>query len=145
MDLDANTVTVEDIVFNLQGDTRFEDRSAANQFIFSREELNDGDSVEVRGYSDGTEFFATRIERIDPPGFSGLQGFVTNPSAFDFQVFGITVAPTTANFFDATGAAITETDFFAGLAAGDLVRATGSINGAGLLQATDVSLVTPDL
>jgi hypothetical protein len=96
--------------------------------------LTPGQEVLVLGVANGTRIEAEVVTRLaNNPVGSGLGGPVQNIVGTSFVLLGVTVNPgLSVSYFDAQGNPMTETAFFSGLQAGDLVRAEGSF-----IDATD--------
>ena len=81
IDLDAATVTVLGITFTTRDLLRLEDKSGVGIDPMTLGDLTLGDELEVRGYLDGTEVVASRIERDDPRDRARLRGPVSSEDA----------------------------------------------------------------
>ena len=109
---------------------------------FGQASIAANDSLKISAFLDNTavpaSIVATRVERIDPIGADRhiLQGPVDSALSPNLVILGITVGTTPATTFlraDETAFA-TQEDFFAAVAAGDIVKARGN-------QATPIVLM----
>ena len=115
------------ITINTDSLTRFED-DVLNQEPFGVSDINVGDYIEVRGseFPAGSgEILAGRLEREDPDD-TVIQGFVASIAEPQFEILGVSVETTGADFEDEGDAPISAAEFFNRLAAGDLVKAEGT-------------------
>jgi hypothetical protein len=113
------------IVVNTDGQTTFKDDGSPEIENFSLDQLVIGDYVEVEGIETADEVIAETVKRRDSADSddSELEGqvdsFVLDTS---ITVLGITYDVSTADFEDASGAAVSSAEFFGQLAPGDLVE-----------------------
>ena len=93
VDVGAGTVTVLGITFSTRDLLRLEDNSAAAVDPLTLADLGVGDEVQIRGFLDGTELVATRIERDDPRDRARLRGPVSaeDVTARTVTVLGVTL------------------------------------------------------
>lgn len=107
--------------------TRFED-DVLDLEPFAISDINVGDYVEIRGseFPAGSgEILAGRVEREDPDD-TIIQGFVASIAQPQFEILGVSVDTTGADFEDENDSPISATQFFNRLAVGDLVKAEGT-------------------
>ena len=123
--------------------TRIEDKSTQPVRPFGVANLVAGDYVEVRGGEHPTgsgELLATLVERDEAKPDSELQGFVQAVAPPNFTILGVTIGTNAATVFrDVADVPLTAAQFFAQLAAGDLVKARGLVVGTRALQANEVA------
>jgi len=114
--------------------TAYEDDSDVDLKTFGQANIIIGDSLAVSAFLDNTtvpaSIVATRVERIDPITIDRhvLQGPVDSALSPNLVILGITVVTSPATTFlraDETAFA-TQGDFFAAVAAGDIVKARGN-------------------
>jgi hypothetical protein len=142
IDAAGQTLTVAGVTLGTTTETRWDDRSAMLLRTFGFTSLRIGDWVVVRGVpASGASATARLVERSTPPSpaLVELQDIATAVAAPDLTLTGVTVATVSATFTDANGMPLTRTAFF-GQAAGRLVRASGTMFGAGTLVASSVAL-----
>lgn len=108
---------------------------------FALDNLQVGDWVRLRCFGDNGTIVVNRVERIaarDAVDVTApVLGFDANANTVN--VDGVPTNVSGASFADAQGQAVTRSEFFAALAAGDFVSATGQFDGTSLL-ATSVAL-----
>ena len=61
----GDTAIVDGVVIRVNAETEYQDNSDANEHRFGIDDLRTGDRVSVRGYGDGADLIATRLERDD--------------------------------------------------------------------------------
>ena len=90
----AGTLTVLGVTFSTRDLLRLEDKSSVGLSPLTLNDLSTGDEVEIRGFLDGTEVVATRVERDDPIDRARLRGPVgaEDPSARTVTVLGVTLS-----------------------------------------------------
>ena len=93
VDVGAGAVTVLGITFSTRDLLRLEDNSAAAVDPLTLADLGVGDEVQIRGFLDGAELVATRIERDDPRDRARLRGPVSaeDVTARTVTVLGVTL------------------------------------------------------
>lgn len=135
----AARVTVMGVAVAVTLTTELEDNSDADIRNFALSNVNPGDYLEIRGYSDGGGFVATRVRRDDDRGESAIRGFVDSVAQPAFEILGVTVVtgPGT-EFDDVSNSPISSAEFFA-VAMDRLVDVNGSYSG-GVLTAERVQL-----
>jgi len=110
--------------------TRLEDKSDPRVEFFGIDDIAAGDFVEVRGseFPAGSgEVLASLVERDDPEPTTELQGFVASISQPSFEILGVTVTTSASTRFqDANRASVSQTQFFADLGVGSLVKVDGT-------------------
>lgn len=126
-DVNASTVTVLGVQWQIRSGTEIEDDSSADVDPFTLVDLNVGDFVEVRGYLDGTTPVASRFERDDPQTDASLRGPLTSVTiggSFDFAILGTGIRSDGSTIYrDGNNAVITQSEFYAALAEGVFVEA----------------------
>jgi len=135
VDAAAGTFDVLGVTVRVDGQTRIEDKSNADDNPFSLSKLNVDNYVEVRGGTDvsgGTGIIASEIRREDVPNVTGedteIRGFAEDPiTASSFTILGVTIQTHGATEYrDASGASMSAVAFFNALDAGDAVDADGT-------------------
>jgi hypothetical protein len=134
VDAAGGTFDVLGITIRVDGQTRIEDKSNADDNPFSLAKLNTGNYVEVRGGTDvsgGTDIIASEVRRDDVPNIPGedteIRGFVDTISQLSFTILGVTIETHGATEYrDASGTPISAVAFFNALDAGDAVDADGT-------------------
>lgn len=93
VDVATGTITALGVTFSTRDLLRFEDKSNAKIDPLTLADLGVGDEVEIRGFLDGGEVVATRIERDDPRDRARLRGLVSaeDASARTVTVLGVTL------------------------------------------------------
>ena len=93
IDTAAETVTVLGVTFNLRASTQLEDDSTADVDPLALTDLGIGDEVEIRGFIDGMDVVATRLEREDLTDRASLRGPVAaeDAAAGTVEVLGVTL------------------------------------------------------
>ena len=126
IDLGAERVTLLGVEFQLRALTRLEDKSSANVDPFSLTDIGIGDELEVRGYLDGTQVVATRVERDDPEDRARLRGPVTAEDAANGTVDVLSVRLTGQSgitvFEDTNDAVISQAEFHDAVEIGTFVK-----------------------
>jgi len=136
-DVQAGQLTALGIVIRVDGSTRFEDKSSEDREPFNLSHIVVGNYVEVRGYEDAGGVVATLLEREDFDGEVALRGFVDSVNDPEFEILGVNVSTGVATEFnDVDDSPLTPAEFFS-QAAGRLVEASGTLNGATIV-ATEV-------
>jgi len=133
----ATQLTVLGIVINVNGATRFEDKSDTNLESFGIGDINVDDYVVIRGYEDSSGIVATLLEREDFDGEVSLRGFVDSVNDPEFTILGTTVITGATEFRAIDETPIPAATFFA-QANGKLVEAKGTLNGSSI-SAAEVS------
>lgn len=137
-DVQASQLTVLGINIAVNSATRFEDDSDADLEIFNLSNVSVSDYVEIRAYDDGGSITATLLERDDFRGDVALRGFVESAADPNFVILGVTIATGPATqFTDSDGVTELQPAEFFDQAAGRLVEASGTLNGA-VINAADV-------
>jgi hypothetical protein len=137
-----DSIVVLGITVNVDDLTRLEDKTDADVNPLSVSNLTAGEYVEVRGdeFPAGSgNILASILEREDLDTETILQGFVettTNPS---FTILGVTIETSGGTVFrDIDDTVMPAADFFNQLAAGDLVKASGTEAADTVISATEV-------
>ncbi len=99
VDFDANTITVLDVVFNIDEQTQMKDDSDSDKKYFSLSDVAVNDFVEIKGFVDSNgDNIATQLERKnhDARADTEIKGKVAEIKAdsFNFVISGITVSVT---------------------------------------------------
>lgn len=118
-------------------ETRFEDK-LNDIHMFGLDDINAGDFVEVRGYVEGNQFVASRIERDDPDDSYLIQGPASNVVAPGFTILGTSVLTSGETQFEDENENPIDAGSFFDSADGRNVRASGIWDGA-MLLADEVS------
>jgi uncharacterized protein DUF5666 len=144
IDSTLETVTLLGVVFQLRDLTELEDDSSLPVNPLTLTDLGVGDELELRGYIDGTNVIATRLEREDLDDRARLRGFVSNidsvAGTFDLQGVTISVNSGVTEFQDVNDSVITQAEFFALLDAGIIASARWDTFTATSVVADEVSL-----
>ena len=139
VDAASGEVTMLTITVQIDSQTSMEDKSDLDLRIFTIDDINVGDWLEVRGSESapGT-ILASQLERDEADNESRIRGFATDVVDPSFRILGLDIDTDAGTFFDGT----TSVDFFA-TAQGMLVQADGNLNG-GRLLATEVEFEDDD-
>jgi hypothetical protein len=138
VDVASGTLTVLDITVRTTADTRFEDKLEDMQ-VFGLENIRPGDFVEIRGFSNNTDFVAARIERDDPEDSVSIQGPASDVASPGLTILGTSVLTTgSTEFEDGNDNPITAGEFFAS-AEGQIVKVSGTWDGS-VLVAEEVEI-----
>ena len=142
VDAANNSLVVLGITIEVDGLTRFEDKSDADVDPLTLADISAGDYLEIRGgefpAGSGT-ILATILEREDPDTEAILQGFVESTSEPSFEILGVTVNTNGSTVFrDVNDNVISATDFFDQVAINDLVKVQGSEASDTTITATEV-------
>lgn len=127
IDLANSTVTVLGINWKIRSTTELEDDSDADVDPLTLADLSIGDLVQVRGYKEGADLIASRLERDEPQDEAELRGpvtAVTPGGSFDFAILGIGIRSDGLTLhFDENEMLITQAEFLARLTTGVFVEA----------------------
>lgn len=138
IDAEAKVITVLGIDVQLDGRTRFEDRTALDDAFLSAARLAVGDWVEIHGYEDPAlagRVLATRLEREDDDDQEvELRGEAQAVSAPALTILGVQIETHAGTRFSDNDVTIDAATFFA-QAAGRLVEVDGTWDGATLVAA----------
>lgn len=139
VDAAAGTVTMLGITVQIDSQTSMEDNSDAELRIFTINDINTGDWLEVRGseIAAGT-MLASQVERDDVDNESRIRGIATDVADPSFRILGLDIDTDANTQFDGTDSAT----FFA-TAEGQLLQADGNLNGDRFL-ATQVQFEDDD-
>jgi hypothetical protein len=98
----AGTVTILGKTFRTNAQTQFEDKRDADE-PFRLSDLQAGDYAEIRGYLDGANLIAARVEREETDTELELRGPVDapDPSGSPFSILGIPITTNGATEFEA--------------------------------------------
>ncbi len=131
IDAAAGTMMVLGVQFEIRDQLRLEDKSSADVDPLALDDLGIGDEVEVRGYLDGTQAVATRIERDDPEDRARLRGPVSaeDPAAGTLVILGVEIASqaNTTVYEDVNDSVVSANRFFELLEVGDFAKATWDV------------------
>ncbi|MCH7894567.1 MAG: hypothetical protein IH907_08670, partial [Proteobacteria bacterium] len=143
VDSAGNSLVMLGIIFNVDGLTRFEDKSSAKLESLDIGDLNAGDYLEVRGSEmpvGGGEILVGILEREDLDSETILQGFVASASDPTITILGVTIETDgTTEFQDTDDSIITAAEFFSRVQAGSLIKAKGIESSATTIMASEVS------
>lgn len=143
VDSAGNSLVMLGITFNVDGLTRFEDKSGANLEPLVIGDLNTGDYLEVRGSEmpvGGGEILVGILEREDVDSETILQGFVASVSDPTLTILGVTIETNGATEFqDTDDSVISATEFFNRVQSGSLIKAKGIESSATAIVASEVS------
>lgn len=146
VDTTAGTLSVLGISVQVDGQTRFEDKSDADQESFGLGDIMVGNYVEVRGGADpgGADILALIVEREDVPDVAGedteLRALVEAINRPELTIAGVSVDTTGAQFRNVNDVLIDADTFFAAVEVGDLVDVDGFQSGATAISADEVEL-----
>jgi len=147
IDLDLNTVTVLDVVFQVSDQTKMKDKSDGSVRFFDLADLLVNDFVEVRGFiGDNAVNIATKLDRknSDDDTETELKGTVSNIVDFTFEVVEVTVhTDENTAFEDQHGDDVDQAQFFEQLADDMLVEVEGQLS-EGVFTATKVEVEEGD-
>jgi hypothetical protein len=142
VDTPNNTLALLGVTVAVDADTRFEDKSSAAVQMFTLKDVNNGDTVMVRGYESPAgsgKILARRLERLPPSTDAVVRGPFTATTPPQFTILGITIDATNASFGqDWDHGTMALADFFA-RAVGKIVEVRG-VASASLVTATDVRI-----
>ncbi len=131
IDIDLSTITVLDVTFEVNDQTKMKDKSDSEERFFDLSDLFIGDFVEVRGFIDENgNKIATKLERENEIADmeSELKGHVSNIVGFTFMVIDVQITTLeSTEFDDVHGDVVTQTEFFEQLVDGMLVEVKGQI------------------
>ena len=144
VDATAGTVVVLGITVTVDASTRIEDDSDAEVDPLTLADVNAGDYVEIRGEETAMgsgAILAGLFEREDPDDKTILRGPVGSISEPSFEILGVTIQTSgSTQFRDAADNPISSANFFAAVAAGQLVEAEGVESGDTTIVASEVEL-----
>jgi len=147
IDLEQNTVTVLDVVFQVNEQTKMKDKSDDGVRFFDLADLMVDDYVEVKGFiGDDALNIATKLERENTNADSEteLKGKVSNIVDFTFEVLDITVNTNENTIFEGVhGDNVNQAQFFEQLNDGTLVEVKGQ-SVEGVFTATKVEIKERD-
>ncbi len=128
VDATSKTLVVLGITIQVDGKTQLEDESDIEIDEFSLQDLSSGDWVEVRGFVDDSDIFASRVERDDPEDEVRLQAPVDTGGVDALNktvtILGVSVATDASTEYEDTDEnSLTESQFFTTINEGDLVKA----------------------
>ena len=146
VDTSAETLTVLDIVVDVDALTRFEDKTDADKEPLVLADLNAGDYVEIRGTQTAASgsVLAALVEREDPDSETELQGFVEAFNDPEITILGVRIDTTGAVFRDENDAVLSRSEFFSRLAVNALVKASGTESSAAAIDASEVEFELED-
>lgn len=140
--VDANRVVLIGIPVRVDAMTRVEDNSAADERMFSIQNVGIGDFLEVRGMEDPDNaggVLASRLERDDPDDEVLLRGRVESVNDPTLIIMGVTIETNGATQFeDLADNPISASEFFGTVAPGVIVQAKGVLSGSNTLVAEEV-------
>ena len=116
IDTTARTITVLGLSFSIRDVLRLEDKSSADLDPLTLADIGVDDEVEVRGFIDGSDLIATRIERDDPRDRARLRGPLSSedPAGGTVTVLGVTLSSQNGvtEFQDAQDNVLSAAQFF---------------------------------
>lgn len=131
VDLSLSTVTVLDVVFEVNNQTKMKDESDTGERFFDLADLTVGDFVEIKGFIDNKgNNIATKMKREneDDDNETELKGTVSNIIDFSFDIVGVNVNTNENTLFEGTdGDDVTQATFFEQLQDDMLVEVKGQI------------------
>lgn len=131
IDVDASTITVLDVVFEVNEHTKMKDDSDSHDRFFNLADLSVGDTVEVKGFIDSNGHnIATKLTRDneDAGGEIELKGTVSAIENFSFIVVEVMVQTDINTDFEGLhGDHLSQQAFFEQLQDGMLVEVKGHI------------------
>lgn len=136
IDAAAGRIHLLGLQVQLDGRTRFEDKTAAGDMFLSTARLAVGDRVEIRGFEDpakANRVIATRLERDDDGDNEvELRGRVQQAAVPVLTILGVRIDTTATTQFRDDDTTISATTFF-DRAADRIVEAEGNWNGASII------------
>jgi len=131
IDLDSNTITVLDVVFEVSAQTKMKDESDVGERFFDITDLVIGDFVEIKGFvNNNSQNIATKLKRenVDFDKAIELKGLVTEITDFTFVIIGISVHTSeTTKFEGVHGEDIDQVGFFEQLEEGMFIETKGHV------------------
>lgn len=116
VDLDLSTVTLLEVVFEVNNQTKMKDESDTGERFFDLADLTVGDFVEIKGFIDNEgNNIATKMKREneDDDNETELKGTVSNIANFSFDIVGVNVTTNENTLFEGVnGDDVTQTTFF---------------------------------
>ena len=128
----ATSVTVLGVTVTVDANTRYEDKGAGEDQLFTLANVSVGDVVMIRGYENPVGsgmVLATRVERLAPTTTVEVRGPFTATTAPQFKILGVTVDASNATFGLGEGATLTSAAFFT-QAVGQIVEVQGTATGS---------------
>ena len=127
VDIPSNTVTLLGLDIVVDEFTRLEDKSDdADGSPFGVDDISIGDRIEMRGFQDGSNIVASRLEREDSDADVSLQGPITvfNPGSETVTILTVQVSTDGGTEFEGPqGAPLSAGQFFDLLELGSIVKA----------------------
>lgn len=128
----ASSVTVLGVAVMVDANTRYEDKGAADDQLFTLANVSVGDVVMIRGYENPAgsgNVLATRVERLAPTTMVEVRGSFTATTAPQFKILGVTIDASNATFGFGDGKTLTSAAFFT-QAVGQIVEVLGTGTGS---------------
>ena len=146
VDIDAGTITICGVTFDVSLDTRFDDKSEARLQTFGLADISAGDYVRLRSFRTADDsLVATRIRREDPRDFDRLQDVPTDVGTDSLAILGVTITTDAeTEYEDADDNAIAQADFFAAIDDTTYVKAKGTKQEDGSFLANELSFENDD-
>ena len=131
VDLALSTVTVLDVVFEVNNQTKMKDESDTGERFFDLADLTVGDFVEIKGFinNEGNNI-ATKMKREnkDDDNETELKGTVSNIVDYSFNIVGVNVTTNENTLFEGVnGDDVTQTTFFEQLQDDMLAEVKGQV------------------
>lgn len=140
----ANSLTILGITVQVNSATQIEDDSNQEVEPFTLNDISAGDWLEIRGVETATGsgiVLATRLERDDPESEVEVRGPVASVSDPDLTILGVTIQTNASTQFrDVDDSPLLSSEFFALVAAGQVVEAKGTLVAATTLLASELEL-----
>ena len=142
VDAPNNTLTLLGVTVTVDANTRYEDQSSAQVQLFTLQDVNVGDTVEVRGFESPAgsgAVLASKLERKPPSTEVEVRGPFAPTTPPQFMILGITIDATNASFGDVEEEdSVNATDFYT-KAVGQIVEVRGTATGS-MVTATEVRI-----
>jgi len=131
IDIDASTVTVLDVTFEVNEQTKMKDESDKDERFFDLTDLVVGDFIEIKGFIDSSgRKIATKLEREneDADETTELKGLVSDIADFSFVIVDVRVLTNLDTMFEGVdGDSVNQATFFEQLEDGMLLEVEGAI------------------
>jgi len=146
VDVDAGTVTLYGVTFNVNLNTRFDDKSEAELETFGLADIMAGDYIRLKAYrSTDDSLLATRIRREDPRDYDVLQDVATDVGSDRLSILGVTVTTDADTEYEGVEEdEISQSEFFAAIDETSIIKAKGVKQEDGSLLAKELSFEEDD-
>ncbi len=148
IDVTNRSVTVLGVTFVIRDLTQLEDDSSVGLDPLTLADLSINDEVELRGYLDGANVAATRLEREDAEDRARLRGPVTFEDAFtgQFRILSVDIQGEDGitEFQDAQDNPVSQSEFHALVELGDFISARWDVFVSTATTADELSLEDDD-